>query len=288
MAPRATVRPSPAVGSAGRPEPADPGRLAALSPEAAPAKPRQDRRPSASEPVEHDLARSVGAALADLACVRVTASEVGPLGDVLLAGLAAHDNARAEAVARVEGVPGVVGVAADGLVSVRAPCALFEFLERTEARSAAGREPLPERIVQPRKAAELGLTTPAFESHILIDYFDEDGAVHHLDSDNWPAGTFAPNARATFGGEDGHGLPIFPKTPGERDIILAIASSAALERRPRVRREDAAGYLARLAGAVEASRAAGEAVEIFATVIHTAPAPDGLAGGQASPLPATR
>lgn len=106
---------------------------------------------------------------------------------------------------------------------------------------------------------ELDLTAPDYPAHILVDYFDAQGQVLHLQPNaHVPDRVFAPAAQVTIGraSPGNPALEITVAPPFGQEIAVALASSAPLFDPGRPLAEPAGPYLADLARRIAAARAA--------------------------------
>lgn len=135
---------------------------------------------------------------------------------------------------------------------------LAELFPRRRDYHLAEHEPLIVRVL-----------TPAFASHLAIDYFAADGMVIHLTKDNSGDDALLPPKTTLRIGDprDGQWVTIAP--PYGRELILVVASEQPLFDPPRARIEPAADYIEALASALPAQPSRPLASTI---VIHTGPA----------------
>ncbi|MDP2086117.1 MAG: DUF4384 domain-containing protein, partial [Gemmobacter sp.] len=106
---------------------------------------------------------------------------------------------------------------------------------------------------------ELDLTAPDYPAYVLVDYFDAQGNVLHLQPNDFvPAVLSAPKAMLTIGRErDGQpALVITVSPPFGQEIAVAFASSAPIFDTLRPLVEPAAPYLADLARRIAEARSA--------------------------------
>lgn len=123
---------------------------------------------------------------------------------------------------------------------------------------------------------ELDLTAPDYPAYILVDYFDAQGQVLHLQPNGFvPPRLAAPREKLTVGraapGQPALDITISPPFGQEIAVALAVSAPVLATGRPLV--EPAAPYLAELAARLRAARAAdpgfkGEWVYFF---VSTAP-----------------
>ena len=119
----------------------------------------------------------------------------------------------------------------------------------------------------------LDLIAPDYPAHILVDYFDAQGQVLHLQPNDFVPDRLAAPAQVLTVGRAAPGLPALDITispPFGQEIAVALAVSAPLFAPPRPLVEPAAAYLADLRARLTAARAAdpafkGEWVYFFVT-----------------------
>jgi hypothetical protein len=230
--------------------------------------------PLAEPPARPDIRRAVEVLLAGVAERPCTRLEVEPTSlGLRLVGTTASATDRTELLAAIAALDDVDKVTLE-LEASGSFCRLYDMLA-AHAVPAIPRlaDLFPARSDYVLAATEplvLRVLTPAFASHLVVDYFTADGMVVHL-APHQPEGEPLPPAEVVWIGDPSDGQWLTIAEPFGQELIVVIASPEPLfaEARPQI--EPAPAYLEQLEKALGALRQKPQASTIAIETIATRP-----------------